>query len=139
MRVRFAPSPTGYLHIGGLRTALYNFLLARRHGGTFVLRIEDTDRSRFVEDAEQDILEMLRWAGITYDEGPITGGDFGPYRQSERSARYAEVAAQLVKSGNAYVAFDDDDALEAMRSRHRSENNPNPRYDHTTRGRCKIP
>jgi len=134
MRVRFAPSPTGYLHIGGLRTALYNFLLARRHGGTFVLRIEDTDRSRFVEDAEQDILEMLRWAGITYDEGPITGGDFGPYRQSERSARYADVAAQLVKSGNAYVAFDDDDALEAMRSRHRSENNPNPRYDHTTRG-----
>ena len=82
MRVRFAPSPTGYLHIGGLRTALYNFLLARRHGGVFVLRIEDTDRSRFVADAEQDILDMMAWAGIAYDEGPIAGGAFGPYRQS---------------------------------------------------------
>lgn len=137
MRVRFAPSPTGYLHIGGLRTALYNFLLARRHGGVFVLRIEDTDRSRFVADAEQDILDMMAWAGIAYDEGPIAGGAFGPYRQSERSARYAEVASVLVATGHAYVAFDDDDALEAMRSRHRSESNPNPRYDHTTRGEMR--
>lgn len=134
MRVRFAPSPTGYLHIGGLRTALYNYLLARRHGGTFVLRIEDTDRSRFVEDAERDILEMMQWAGVTYDEGPVIGGDHGPYRQSERSARYAEVASMLVSNGNAYVAFDDDEALETMRNRHRTESNPNPRYDHTTRG-----
>lgn len=134
MRVRFAPSPTGYLHIGGLRTALYNYLLARRHGGTFVLRIEDTDQTRFVADAEQDILNMMAWAGIAYDEGPGLGGEFGPYRQSERSARYAEVAAELVASGNAYLAFDDDAALEDMRNRHRSDSNPNPRYDHTTRG-----
>jgi len=134
MRVRFAPSPTGYLHIGGLRTALYNYLLARRHGGAFILRIEDTDRTRFVEDAEQDILNMMAWAGIDFDEGPGKGGAFGPYRQSERSERYAEVAASLVASGHAYIAFDDDEALEAMRSRHRSDSNPTPRYDHTTRG-----
>jgi glutamyl-tRNA synthetase len=133
MRVRFAPSPTGYLHIGGLRTALYNYLLARRHGGVFVLRIEDTDQTRFVADAEQDILAMMAWAGITYDEGPGAGGEYGPYRQSERSDRYAEIADALVASGHAYLAFDDNESLDAMRNRHRSESNPNPRYDHTTR------
>lgn len=134
MRVRFAPSPTGYLHIGGLRTALYNYLLARKNGGAFVLRIEDTDRTRFVEDAEQDILDMMAWAGIAFDEGPGKDGGFGPYRQSERSERYAEIAEELIRLGHAYVAFDDDVALEAMRERHRSDDNPSPRYDHTTRG-----
>ncbi|MDA0875234.1 MAG: glutamate--tRNA ligase [Bacteroidetes bacterium] len=134
MRVRFAPSPTGYLHIGGLRTALYNWLLARRHGGVFILRIEDTDRTRFVEDAEADILSSLDWAGLTPDEGPGFGGQVGPYRQSERSERYAEVARQLLEAGKAYVAFDLAEDIEAMRERHRSEDNPNPRYDFLTRG-----
>lgn len=134
MRVRFAPSPTGYLHIGGLRTALYNWLLARRHGGTFILRIEDTDRTRFVEDAEADILDSLAWAGLTPDEGPGFGGLVGPYRQSERSERYAEVARQLLEAGKAYVAFDGADDIGAMRERHRSDENPNPRYDFVTRG-----
>ena len=134
MRVRFAPSPTGYLHIGGLRTALYNYLLARRHGGAFVLRIEDTDRSRFVADAEEDILRMLEWAGLTFDEGPGKDGGYGPYRQSERSDRYAEIARELIEVGRAYMAFDDDASLNALRERHRTEDNPTPRYDHTTRG-----
>jgi glutamyl-tRNA synthetase len=133
MRVRFAPSPTGYLHIGGLRTALYNWLLARRHGGVFILRIEDTDRTRFVEDAEADILASLAWAGLTPDEGPGFGGACGPYRQSERSERYAEVARLLLEAGKAYVAFDGADDIEAMRERHRSESHPNPGYDHVTR------
>ncbi|HXE71263.1 MAG TPA: glutamate--tRNA ligase family protein, partial [Candidatus Nitrosotenuis sp.] len=84
IRVRFAPSPTGYLHVGGVRTALYNWLLARQKGGTFLLRIEDTDRSRFVEDAEKDILDNLAWCGLNPDEGVGAGGDRGPYRQSER-------------------------------------------------------
>ena len=87
VRVRFAPSPTGLLHIGGLRTALYNYLLARQTGGTFVLRIEDTDQARFVPEAEQDILDSLAWAGLTVDEGPSQGGALGPYRQSERDYR----------------------------------------------------
>lgn len=134
MRVRFAPSPTGYLHIGGLRTALYNWLLARKHGGAFILRIEDTDRTRFVEDAEQDILDSMAWAGITFDEGPGRGGEFGPYHQSERGERYAAAARILLDSGNAYIAFDDADAIEAMRERHRSKDNPTPGYDHSTRG-----
>lgn len=133
MRVRFAPSPTGYLHIGGLRTALYNWLLARRHGGAFILRIEDTDRTRFVEDAEADILSSLEWAGLLPDEGPGFGGAHGPYRQSERSERYAEVARQLLEAGKAYVAFDQAADIDAMRERHRSESNPNPGYDFRTR------
>lgn len=133
MRVRFAPSPTGYLHIGGLRTALYNYLLAKKHGGTFILRIEDTDQSRFVEDAESDILESLRWAGISYDEGPVVGGSKGPYRQSERSARYQTVANHLVESGYAYLAFDSSEEIEALKTKHTSASNPNPRYDFSTR------
>jgi glutamyl-tRNA synthetase len=115
VRVRFAPSPTGYLHIGGLRTALFNFLFARKEGGTFVLRIEDTDRSRFVEDAESDILESLAWAGISHDEGPDVGGGFGPYRQSERLDDYTGVARALVEAGRAYYAFDTPEELERMR------------------------
>ncbi len=132
-RVRFAPSPTGYLHIGGLRTALYNFLFARRHGGVFILRIEDTDRSRFVDDAEADILSALDWSGLAFDEGPGKPGRVGPYRQSERRALYAEHAEQLVRDGAAYLAFDTPGELDLMRDRLATEANPNPRYDATTR------
>ena len=134
VRVRFAPSPTGLLHIGGLRTALYNYLLARKTGGTFLLRIEDTDRSRFVPEAEQDILDGLAWAGLDVDEGPVPGGDHGPYRQSERSERYAEAARRLLNEGRAYLAFDTPEEIEALRERHRSDENPNPTYDASTRG-----
>ena len=133
VRVRFAPSPTGLLHIGGLRTALYNYLLARQTGGTFVLRIEDTDRSRFVPTAEQDILDGLAWAGLTVDEGPTQGGDAGPYRQSERRDLYADAARQLVKGGHAYVAFDTPEEIEAMKERSRTDANPTPGYDASTR------
>ncbi len=139
VRVRFAPSPTGLLHIGGLRTALTNYLLARQaagdgRGGTFVLRIEDTDRSRYVPEAEQDILDGLAWAGLAVDEGPAQGGDAGPYRQSERRALYADAARELLDGGHAYVAFDTPDEIEAMKERHRSDANPSPRYDLATRG-----
>ncbi|PAP77885.1 glutamate--tRNA ligase [Rubrivirga marina] len=134
VRVRFAPSPTGLLHIGGLRTALYNYLLARQTGGTFVLRIEDTDRSRYVPEAEQDILDGLAWASLTVDEGPTQGGDAGPYRQSERRDLYAEAAQRLIDGGHAYVAFDTPEEIESMKERHRSDANPNPTYDASTRG-----
>lgn len=133
MRVRFAPSPTGYLHIGGLRTALYNYLLAKKHNGSFILRIEDTDQSRFVEDAEADILASLAWAGLQYDEGPVKGGPNGPYKQSERSDRYREIADVLVQSGNAYIAFDSTEEIDALKAKHTSPTNPNPRYDYSTR------
>ena len=107
IRVRFAPSPTGFLHVGGLRTALYNYLFARKHGGVFILRIEDTDRNRYVPGAVENLIRTLRWAGLQYDEGPVTGGSRGPYIQSERLARYKECAEQLVRSGNAYYDFTD--------------------------------
>ena len=120
-RVRFAPSPTGLLHVGGLRTALYNVLLARKTGGTFVLRIEDTDQGRFVEEAEADLLESLRWAGLSPDEGPGSGlpgdGPHAPYRQSERTPLYDAAARRLLDAGLAYVAFDTPEALTAMRER----------------------
>jgi len=115
IRVRFAPSPTGALHIGGVRTALYNYLLAKKHKGTFILRVEDTDQTRYVPGAEDYILEALAWAGITPDEGPKQGGEFGPYRQSERKDLYGKYASQLVESGNAYYAFDTPDELQAIR------------------------
>lgn len=134
VRVRFAPSPTGLLHIGGLRTALYNYLLAEQTGGTFVLRIEDTDRSRFVAEAEQDILDSLAWAGLAVGEGPQTGGPHAPYHQSERSQLYADAARQLVEDGRAYVAFDTPEEIEAMRQRLRTDATPNPTYDASTRG-----
>ena len=118
MRVRFAPSPTGLLHIGGLRTALYNALLARKAGGTFVLRIEDTDQARFVEGAEADILSSLAWAGLSPDEGVgAAGGPHAPYRQSERTDLYNRAARQLLDAGRAYVAFDTPADLAAMRDR----------------------
>ena len=115
IRVRFAPSPTGPQHIGGLRTALYNYLLARSLGGTFILRIEDTDEKRFVPASETYLQETLDWLGITPDEGPKQGGAFGPYRQSERKHLYQAYAAQLVAKGLAYYAFDTPEALEQMR------------------------
>ncbi len=116
VRVRFAPSPTGYFHIGGLRTALYCFLLARSAGGSFILRIEDTDRGRFVADAEQDILDCLEWTGLCPNEGPVQGGPHAPYRQSERSHLYRSYADQLIAQGNAYYAFDTPGELTAIRT-----------------------
>lgn len=112
-RVRFAPSPTGALHIGGVRTALYNYLFARKHGGSFILRIEDTDQGRYVPGAEAYIIESLKWVGLLPDEGPGFGGDCGPYRQSERKEIYQKHAHELVQRGQAYYAFDTTEALEA--------------------------
>lgn len=128
VRVRFAPSPTGYLHIGGLRTALYNFLFARHHGGRFVLRIEDTDRTRYVPGSVEDILASLRWAGLEPDESPVHGGQYGPYVQSERTEIYRHHAAMLVERGMAYYAFDTPDELERMRQRQQAAGIA-PRYD----------
>ncbi len=128
VRVRFAPSPTGWLHIGGLRTALYNYLFAKKHGGTFVLRIEDTDQARYVDGAEDDIINSMKWSGLEIDEGPGFGGESGPYRQSERSELYRNYAEQLVNAGHAYYAFDTAKEIEQMR-----EQNPNQKYDAVTR------
>ncbi|MEZ5069495.1 MAG: glutamate--tRNA ligase [Bacteroidales bacterium] len=116
-RVRFAPSPTGPLHIGGLRTALFNYLFARKRGGTFILRIEDTDQTRFVPGAEDYILESLRWCGLEPDEGPAQGGGYGPYRQSERKEMYRDYALSLVRNGKAYYAFDTPEDLDELRKR----------------------
>ncbi len=137
MRVRFAPSPTGALHIGGIRTALYNYLLAKKQKGTFILRIEDTDRTRFVPGAEEYILEALNWLGISPDEGPQQGGEFGPYRQSERKGMYAQYAMQLVENGHAYYAFDTPEELNEMRERLKKEGNHMARYDQSTRMNMK--
>lgn len=115
VRVRFAPSPTGPLHIGGVRTALFNYLFARRNGGSMILRIEDTDHGRFVPGAEEYIVDSLQWCGIDFDESPFKGGPFAPYRQSERKQIYNEYAQQLVKDGFAYYAFDSHDELEKIR------------------------
>jgi len=115
VRVRFAPSPTGPLHIGGVRTALFNYFFAKKHGGDFLLRIEDTDSQRFVPGAEEYINESLRWCGIKIDEGVVEGGGHAPYRQSERKAIYKQYADQLVASGNAYYAFDTPEVLEELR------------------------
>ena len=136
-RVRFAPSPTGYLHIGGLRTALYNFLLAQGQGGSAILRIEDTDRSRFVADAEQDIITSLAWAGLRFDESPVAGGDRGPYRQSERTRHYSGAAQTLLDQGHAYLAFDTPEELDTLRSTKTSEGQAPPRYSASTRGSMK--
>ncbi|MFN8342337.1 MAG: glutamate--tRNA ligase [Cyclobacteriaceae bacterium] len=132
-RVRFAPSPTGALHIGGLRTALYNYLLARQTGGTMILRIEDTDQGRFVPGAEAYIAEALQWAGIQIDEGVGPGGPFGPYRQSERRSIYQEHAQQLINQGHAYYAFDSEDDLEAMRQRLKAAGADDQQYGVGTR------
>ncbi len=129
VRVRFAPSPTGPLHIGGVRTALYNYLFAKKHNGTFILRIEDTDQTRYVEGAEKYIHEALHWFGLHTDEGPDTGGEFGPYRQSERKGLYAKYAHTLVEKGHAYYAFDTPEELEEMRARETQQGNHSPKYD----------
>ncbi len=118
VRVRFAPSPTGPLHIGGVRTALFNYLFAKKHQGTFILRIEDTDQNRYVEGAEQYIIDSLNWCGIPFDEGPGKNEKFGPYRQSERKHLYKKYAEQLIASGNAYYAFDTADILDFHRKDH---------------------
>jgi glutamyl-tRNA synthetase len=132
VRVRFAPSPTGALHIGGVRTALYNYLFAKKHGGVFILRIEDTDQTRYVPGAEEYIIESLRWFQILPDEGPGFGGKYGPYRQSERKTLYANYVQQLIDAGNAYYAFDTPDELEALR-----ESDPTFKYDAQSRMKLK--
>ncbi len=116
IRTRFAPSPTGFMHVGNLRTALYEYLTARHDGGTFVLRIEDTDQERFVEGATQVIYDTLKLAGLSHDEGPDVGGDYGPYVQSERLGLYKPYAEQLVKNGKAYRCFCTKERLEKLRS-----------------------
>ncbi len=128
IRVRFAPSPTGYLHVGGLRTALYNYLFARRNDGKFILRIEDTDQGRYVPGAEESLIEALRWAGLKTDEGPDIGGDKGPYRQSDRTEIYKKHVLALVEKGHAYYAFDTPEELEAMR-KHQENSGLPTRYD----------
>jgi glutamyl-tRNA synthetase len=121
IRVRFAPSPTGPLHIGGVRTALYNYLFARKHGGTMILRIEDTDQGRFVAGAEEYIIDSLAWCGIHFDESVSVGGPHAPYRQSERKALYQHFSDQLIASGHAYYAFDTPEELEALRNQAEAE------------------
>ena len=133
VRVRFAPSPTGPLHIGGVRTALYNYLFARKHGGKFLLRIEDTDQTRYVPGAEDYIIESLKWCGIAYDEGVGVGGPHSPYRQSERKELYREYADVLINTGKAYYAFDTPEELEAMRERLKARGVATPQYDAFTR------
>lgn len=128
VRVRFAPSPTGALHIGGVRTALYNYLFARHHGGELIFRIEDTDSGRFVPGAEEYIIESFKWLGIPFDEGVSFGGDKGPYRQSERKDIYKKYARQLIDEGKAYIAFDTPEELDAKR-----QEIPNFQYDSHTR------
>lgn len=117
VRVRFAPSPTGPLHIGGVRTALYNYLFAKKYNGDFLLRIEDTDQNRFVPGAEEYIVEALEWVGLKFDEAPHVGGEYGPYRQSERKPMYRQYAEQLLESGHAYYAFDTEEDLEDVRKK----------------------
>jgi glutamyl-tRNA synthetase len=120
VRVRFAPSPTGYFHVGGARTALYNWLYAHRHNGTFILRIEDTDRSRYQEEAEQDLVDSLRWLGLDWDEGPEVGGDYGPYYQSQRLELYEKYAERLLVEGYAYKCFCGSERLASLRERQRA-------------------
>ncbi|MDR2147912.1 MAG: glutamate--tRNA ligase, partial [Tannerella sp.] len=128
VRVRFAPSPTGPLHIGGVRTALYNYLFAKQHNGDFILRIEDTDSARFVPGAEEYIIESFKWLGLLFDEGVGFGGDFGPYRQSERKDIYRQYVDYLLNKKLAYIAFDSAEELDGKRAEI-----PNFQYDASTR------
>ena len=139
VRVRFAPSPTGGLHLGGVRTVLYNYLFARHHGGEFVLRIEDTDQTRFVEGAEDYIYQCLEWCGLVPDESTKKGGPYAPYRQSERKHLYYQYAQQLVDKGFAYYAFDTPGQLEKKRDEYARDSHPttNFQYDATTRGQMR--
>ncbi|MBU3714604.1 MAG: glutamate--tRNA ligase [Ferruginibacter sp.] len=137
VRVRFAPSPTGGLHLGGVRTVLYNYLFAKKNQGDFIVRIEDTDQTRFVEGAEKYIFDCLKWCGLEPDESPIHGGPCGPYRQSERKSIYLQYAHQLIEQGNAYYAFDTPEELEKMRSDFKTTENPSPQYDAKVRMKMK--
>jgi glutamyl-tRNA synthetase len=137
VRVRFAPSPTGPLHIGGVRTALYNFLFAKKNNGKIILRIEDTDQSRFVNGAEDYIIKSLKWCGIDFDESVLKEGDCGPYRQSERKNIYFKYAQSLIDSGHAYYAFDTTEDLENMRERMKKAGVPSPQYNTITRSSMK--
>jgi glutamyl-tRNA synthetase len=129
VRVRFAPSPTGYLHVGGARTALFNWLFARKHNGAFILRIEDTDRKRYEPEAVGNILESLRWLGLEWDEGPEVGGDYGPYYQSQRLDIYQEYARKLVESGHAYYCYCSPERLAQVREEQRRKGEPDLGYD----------
>ncbi len=129
VRVRFAPSPTGGLHLGGMRTVLYNYLFAKKQGGDFIVRIEDTDQSRYVAGAEEYIFNCLKWAGLEPDESAIHGGEYKPYRQSERKDIYRKYAEQLIKDGHAYYAFDTTEELEKMRNDFKTDHNHSPQYD----------
>src|SRR5712671_4810334 len=130
IRVRFAPSPTGYLHVGGARTALFNWLFARRHGGIFVLRIEDTDAERSSDEMVGGILDGLRWLGLNWDEGPLVGGEHGPYVQSERFDRHRAMAARLVAEGHAYYCYCTAETLKAKRDAAEQAGSAS-RYDRT--------
>lgn len=132
-RLRYAPSPTGPQHIGGIRTALYNYLYVKKHGGRLIFRSEDTDRARYVPGAEEYVIRSCAWAGIEFDEGVHKGGAYGPYRQSERGEIYTKYAAHLIDAGHAYYAFDTPEEIEAMRQRLMQQGNPSPGYDHITR------
>ncbi|MEO6722091.1 MAG: glutamate--tRNA ligase family protein, partial [Ferruginibacter sp.] len=133
VRVRFAPSPTGGLHLGGVRTVLYNYLFAKKYKGDFIVRIEDTDQTRFVEGAEKYIFDCLNWCGLTPDESVLHGGPYAPYRQSERKEAYRQYADQLVKDGHAYYAFDTTGELDAMREKLKAEGSHTLQYDHRVR------
>ncbi len=137
VRVRFAPSPTGPLHMGGVRTALYNYLFAKKHNGTFIIRIEDTDQTRFVPGAQEYIMDALKWCGIMPTEGPGLGGAYGPYVQSERKAMYRPYAEQLVTDDKAYYAFDTAEELTTMREQAKQMGMPNWQYNSVTRGSLK--
>ncbi len=128
VRVRFAPSPTGYLHVGGLRTALYNYLFAKKNNGKFILRIEDTDRNRFVEGAVEKLIDTMKWVGLEYDEGPDKPANVGPYTQSERLELYKKYAKKLIEEGNAYYAFDTPERLQELRD-YQYKNKLQPKYD----------
>jgi glutamyl-tRNA synthetase len=133
VRVRFAPSPTGGLHLGGVRTVLFNYLFAKKHGGDFIVRVEDTDQSRFVAGAEEYIFDCLAWCGITADESVVNGGAYAPYRQSERKDLYKKYAMELVAEGHAYYAFDTPEEIEAMREKRKAEGSGSLQYDAAVR------
>ena len=133
VRVRFAPSPTGPLHMGGVRTALFNYLFAKKHGGDFILRIEDTDQTRYVPGAEDYIIKSLKWCNLFFDEGVDNGGEYGPYRQSDRKSIYKQYADKLIENGWAYYAFDTPDELDNIRKKNEAEGKHNWQYDVTSR------
>lgn len=133
VRVRYAPSPTGLQHIGGIRTALFNYFFARSSGGSFILRIEDTDRERYHDEALEDLFETLRWLGIEWDEGPEKGGDYGPYIQSERHDLYQEYTKKLIESGHAYYCFCSSERLETLRQEQQKSKASRVGYD----GHCR--